>query len=120
MIGAFDVLAELWPHISMILYRTHASDHHFLSKIFKATAMLELFGTTTETAVVMWLFGSAWDRWTPSLKIVTPILHVLFSCAQLWGVWIFWQLAKQQRAKSEEVNVEKSEVRTEVKNGEAV
>ncbi|KID84753.1 hypothetical protein MGU_08098 [Metarhizium guizhouense ARSEF 977] len=95
--GTFDVLAELWPHIAMIIYRTHNSKHGLLSRLFYTTMALELVGTTVETVVVMWLFGSLWDKWSLSLKIVTPFLHFLFSAAQLWGAWIFYKLAKDQR-----------------------
>ncbi|KID72152.1 uncharacterized protein G6M90_00g028030 [Metarhizium brunneum] len=95
--GTFDVLAELWPHIAMIIYRTHNSKHVLLSRLFYTTMALELVGTTVETVVVMWLFGSLWDKWSLSLKVVTPLLHFLFSAAQLWGAWIFYKLAKDQR-----------------------
>jgi hypothetical protein len=114
--GAFDVIAELWPHISMILYRTHNDDPYFLSKVFTATSALELFGTTVETIIVMYLFGTSWSRWSLSLKIVTPILHTLFSVAQLWGVWVFWKLAQQQKERSKQSSKEigKNEVSVEV------
>ena len=98
-IGAFDVLAELWPHIAMIIYRIHNSNHLLLSRIFYATMVLELFGTIIETAIVMWLFGSLWEKWTLSLKVATPILHVLFSAAQVWGAFIFYKMGKEQQLK---------------------
>lgn len=93
------MIAELWPHIAMILYRLQTNNHHLLAFTFKATMILELVGTITETAVVMWLFGSLWSRWSISLKVVTPILHVLFSAAQLWGAWVFYKLWRQQKQK---------------------
>lgn len=99
--GAFDCIAELWPHIAMILYRTNKTDHGLLYKVFSATMILEIAGTAIETAVTMWLFGSLWHRWSLSLKIVTPILHLLFSSAQLWGAYIFRNLAAEQRLKME-------------------
>lgn len=98
--GAFDVIAELWPHIAMIFYRTHNSNHRFLARLFFATMWLELFGTLVETVVMMTLFGLLWQDWSLSLNIATPLLHLLFSCAQLWGAWIFYGLAKQQQGKS--------------------
>jgi hypothetical protein len=99
--GAFDVFAELWPHIAMIIYRIHNSNHLLLSRILYMTMALELVGTTVETVIVMWLFGSLWDKWTLSLKIATPILHILFSAAQLWGAWIFYKMGKEQRLEYE-------------------
>ncbi|ODA75832.1 hypothetical protein RJ55_08654 [Drechmeria coniospora] len=97
--GAFDVVAELWPHVAMIVYRIHTPKHLLLARTFYATMALELVGTTVETAVVMWIFGSLWDRWSLSLKIATPILHTLFSAAQLWSARIFYKLAREQRTK---------------------
>ena len=103
VIGAFDVVAEFWPHVAMIVYRVQRDDHLLLERIFRATSILELCGTFLETAIVMWLFGSLWSRWTLAYKIVTPVLHVLFSIAQLWGAWIFNRLRlkeKEQRKQS--------------------
>lgn len=61
---------------------------------------MELAGTTLETIVVFWLFASLWDQWTLPFRIVTPILHLLFSCAQLWGAWVFWNLSKKEARKA--------------------
>lgn len=63
---------------------------------------LELIGTFVETVVMMALFGLLWEEWPLSLKVATPMLHVLFGCAQLWGAWIFRELAKEQRRKCTE------------------
>lgn len=81
----------------MIVYRVYNDDHKLLYRIFYGTMILELVGTTVETIVVMWLFGSLWDKWSRSLKIVTPFLHLLFSAAQLWGAWIFYKMAMGQK-----------------------
>ncbi|KAJ4146849.1 hypothetical protein LMH87_001408 [Akanthomyces muscarius] len=97
--GAFDVVAELRPHLAMIYYRVHVSDHQLLARVFYATALLEVVGTTVETAIVMFLFGSLWEKWSMSLKIATPFLHMLFSVAQLWGAWIFYKMAKAEQTK---------------------
>lgn len=61
---------------------------------------MEITGTVLETTVVFWLFGSLWDKWTLPFKVVTPILHALFSCAQLWGAWVFWGLSKKEARKA--------------------
>lgn len=108
--GAFDCIAELWPHLAMILYRLlpsadefSARAHHFhvlMSRIFLSVAIMEVAGTTLETIVVFWLFGSLWNKWTLPFKVVTPILHFLFSCAQGWGAWVFWQLSKKEARKA--------------------
>ncbi|KAM3075832.1 hypothetical protein ACMFMG_007957 [Clarireedia jacksonii] len=44
----------------------------------------------------MYLFGSLWPRWTLAFKITTPMLHVLFASAQLWGSWCFYKMYKKQ------------------------
>lgn len=95
--GAFDVIAEFWPHLAIILYRIYPKDHEFLIKVFRAATFTEAAGTLIETVVVMWLFGGLWERWTLPFKVITPILHVLFSIAQLWGAIIFWRMYKRQQ-----------------------
>lgn len=67
-------------------------------KVFRAAFITEVAGTTIETIVVMWLFGGLWDRWTLPFKILTPMLHVVFSIAQLWGAIIFRRMWKRQEA----------------------
>lgn len=96
--GAFDVLAEFWPHLAIILYRIYPDDHAFLIKVFRGAFVTEVAGTTVETIVVMWLFGGLWSKWTLPFKIITPILHVVFSMAQLWGAIIFRRMWKRQEA----------------------
>lgn len=96
--GAFDVVAEFWPHLAIILYRLHPGRHSLSYRLFIGTMIAELVGTTLETIVVFWLWGSLWKQWTMPFKIVTPILHALFSAAQLFGAWVFWQLARKEKA----------------------
>lgn len=95
--GAFDILAEFWPHVAIILYRVYISNHEFLIKIFRAACFSTLIGTTIETIVVMWLFGSLWPKWTIGFKVATPILHVVFSAAQVWGSIIFYRMWQHQK-----------------------
>lgn len=71
-----------------------------MSRIFLSVAIMEVIGTTLETIIVFWLFASLWDKWTLPFKVVTPILHVLFSCAQIWGAWVFWNLSKKEARKA--------------------
>jgi hypothetical protein len=93
----FDVLAEFWPHVAIILYRMYPTDHNYLRKIFLSAGIVTFVGTIIETVAVMYLWGWAWDRWTMAFKIVTPILHVIFSAAQLWGAFNFYKLWKKQK-----------------------
>jgi hypothetical protein len=107
--GLFDVLAEFWPHIAIILYRNYPDSHAFLSKVFFAAMIVTFSGTLIETVVVMYFWGWAWDRWTLPFRILTPMLHTVFSAAQLWGAWNFKKMWMKQKmlAKLENGGVER-------------
>ncbi|KAJ7470646.1 hypothetical protein FB451DRAFT_1400227 [Mycena latifolia] len=94
--GAFDIISEFLPHLTIILYRVYPDSHHFLAALFRAACFTTLFGTTVETIVAMYLFGQLWSRWTLPFKIATPILHVAFSAAQFHGTRIFYRMWKKQ------------------------
>ncbi|KUJ12275.1 uncharacterized protein LY89DRAFT_204393 [Mollisia scopiformis] len=94
--GAFDIVSEFLPHISIILYRVYPNEHKFLYKIFRICCVSTLIGTTAETALTMYLFGVLWYDWTIAFKITTPMLHVLFASAQLWGSYNFYKMFKKQ------------------------
>jgi hypothetical protein len=87
----------LWPHIAIIVYRTWPKTHGALADIFLATTILEIVGTTFETIIVFTIFFSLWKDWTITFRVLTPVLHILFSCAQLWGARVFWIMSKQHR-----------------------
>jgi hypothetical protein len=106
-LGAFDIIAEFWPHVAIILYRVYPTNHNLLCKVFCFSSITTFAGTIVETITVTWLFGSLWHRWTLPFKIVTPILHVLFSAAQLFG-------AKNLRG----MWLEQKKLRREQKHGE--
>ena len=55
-----------------------------------------LTGTIAETTLTMYMFGSLWDRWTLAFKVTTPMLHILFAAAQLWGSWNFYCLYQRE------------------------
>lgn len=95
--GAFDVVCESLPHLSIILYRIYPSSHRFLQKLFSISCLVTFLGTLFETAVVLYVFGSLWSRWITAFKVVTPLLHVAFSATQLHGSLIFYRMAKRQR-----------------------
>jgi hypothetical protein len=96
-LGAFDTVAELFPHVAIVLYRIYPTSHSFLLKVFCLACFSTLIGTIFETMVTMYLFGSLWDRWTIAFKIVTPLLHIAFSAAQLLGTWIFFKMWQKER-----------------------
>lgn len=90
-------MSEFLPHISIILYRVYPNSHRFLKKLFKTAMITTLMGTTAETILTMYLFGSLWDRWTIAFKITTPMLHLLFMSCQLWGSYNFYKMYKRQQ-----------------------
>ncbi|KAG6354120.1 hypothetical protein INS49_005091 [Diaporthe citri] len=94
--GAFDIIAEFLPHVTIILYRVYPNSHNFLRRLFLAAMTTTLSGTIAETIVTMYMFGSLWNRWTLAFKITTPMLHILFAAAQLWGSWNFYCLYHKQ------------------------
>jgi hypothetical protein len=59
-------------------------------------AITTFTGTMAETILTMYLFGSLWQKWTLAFKITTPMLHLLFMSAQLWGTWNFVKMYKKQ------------------------
>ena len=100
--GVFDVVAEFWPHVAIIQKRRHEGDHGYLRKVFMFAAIVTAMGTLIETIVVMYIWGWAWHRWSLEFKVITPILHVIFSAAQIWGAykfWGMWQYEVQQMGK---------------------
>lgn len=95
--GAFDIVSEFLPHVSIILYRVYPDSHAFLGRVFFTSMITTLVGTTAETVVTMWLFGSLWNQWTTAFKVSTPMLHLLFAAAQGWGSWNFYKMWQRQK-----------------------
>lgn len=75
--GAFDVVAEFWPHLATILYRLYPDRPCLMYRLFLGTMTAEIAGTTLETVLMLW--DSLWNQWTLSFRIASPILHALFS-----------------------------------------
>lgn len=97
--GAFDVLAELWPNVAIILYRVYNDNHYFLMNVFLGTCLITICGTVAETIMIGVFLAQSWSRWELAFKIVTPILHIVFSMAQLHGSRILYSLYLSQKKK---------------------
>ncbi len=97
VVGAFDIVCELLPHIAIILYRIYPTRHLFLSRLFLFACISTLIGTICETIVIFYLFGSLWSQWQLAFKIVTPLLHCAFAATQLHGSRIFFFMWKKQK-----------------------
>jgi hypothetical protein len=103
--GVFDVLAEGWLNLAFILYRLRPNSHHFLIHLFASAGIITVLGSTIETIVIMYLFGKSWEVWEIEFKVITPILHIVFTLAQLHGSKIlFLMYLKQKRLLAEEQN----------------
>jgi hypothetical protein len=50
-----------------------------------------------ETIVIMVLFGQSWEKWVIEFKILTPILHIIFTLAQLHGSKILFLMYKKEK-----------------------
>ncbi|KAJ7580684.1 hypothetical protein C8J56DRAFT_960606 [Mycena floridula] len=94
--GVFDIISEFYPHVAIVLYRLYPDNHRLLRKVFRVACFSTLFGTTTETVMIFVLFGSLWHKWTIEFKILTPILHCIFTAAQLHGSRVFWEMYKKE------------------------
>ncbi|OOO04448.1 hypothetical protein COH20_007153 [Aspergillus flavus] len=101
--GAFDIISEFFPHLAIILYRIFPNRHRFLKRLFLLSCITTALGTTCETIVIFFLFGSLWDRWQIAFKVVTPLLHIAFSAAQVHGSVVFWKMYKRQQKLEEEI-----------------
>ncbi|KAJ5390855.1 uncharacterized protein N7496_001923 [Penicillium cataractarum] len=95
--GAFDIVSEFFPHVAIVLYRIWPNRHKFLSTVFLLSCFTTAAGTTCETIVTMWLFGTLWNQWQIAFKVATPLLHIAFSAAQIHGSMVFWRMYKKQR-----------------------
>ncbi|KAJ5167728.1 uncharacterized protein N7482_003322, partial [Penicillium canariense] len=109
--GAFDIVSEFFPHIAIVLYRVYPQRHRFLSRVFLLSCITTATGTTCETIVTMWLFGSLWNRWQIAFKVATPLLHLAFSAAQIHGSLVFWRMYKRQQQFLKEAEVESFEIK---------
>ena len=100
--------------MAIILYRVFPNRHRFLKRLFLLSCITTALGTTCETIVIFFLFGSLWDRWQIAFKVVTPLLHIAFSAAQVHGSVVFWKMYKRQQRLEEETagfDVESGDIR---------
>jgi hypothetical protein len=100
--AAFDALFELWLNLAFIIYRIYPERHGLMAKVFGCTMMLIICGALTETVIIMMLFGGSWAKWEMSFKVLTPILHFLFTLAQLHGARILYSLWRREKKRLHE------------------
>jgi O-antigen/teichoic acid export membrane protein len=103
-LGAFDVLAEFWPNLAIIIYRVKQNNHYLLANIFLATSIITVMGTTAETVMIFVFLGSVWHKLSLDFKVATPILHCIFMAAQIHGSRVLFALYKSQKRKLREID----------------
>jgi hypothetical protein len=107
LLGAFDIVAEFIPHVALVLYRVYSTSHVFLANVFKFATITTFIGTISETILTMYMFGTLWNRWPLAFKVVTPLLHIAFSAAQLHGTRIYFIMWRKEEKTIKEQNAEK-------------
>ncbi|KAJ8114428.1 hypothetical protein OPT61_g3696 [Boeremia exigua] len=103
--GFYDLVVEVPPHVTMIIYRNPDVATSTQLRSFCVAFWCSLIGTAAETATIFGLYGALWHKWTLTMKIMIPILHCIFTAAQLWGekcTWDLWQQEKRKAARRHE------------------
>ena len=67
--------------------------------------------------MVFILFGESWSRWELSFKIVTPILHVVFTAAQIHGSRILLSMWRKEKRKLAQEENELHDIETDSREG---
>jgi hypothetical protein len=90
----------------MIIYRDPDVAPKTLLRSFAVAFWCSLIGTVAETATILGLYGALWHRWTITMKVLIPILHCIFTAAQLWGEYCTWNLWQQEKRKAKRSQVD--------------
>jgi hypothetical protein len=88
----------------MIVYRDPSVKSSTLLRYFCVAFWCSLIGTIAETATIFGLYGSLYSRWTVTMKVLIPVLHCIFTAAQLWGEKCTWDLWQQEKTKAKRAN----------------
>lgn len=93
----FDLLAGLWPRPALIIRTVLPANHRLNMWICFAAMSLTAMGSVGETVFALYLYGTHFYAWSLRVRYATPVLHVMFVCAQLNTSWIMWTLFKRHR-----------------------
>ncbi|EUC42832.1 hypothetical protein COCMIDRAFT_7621 [Bipolaris oryzae ATCC 44560] len=102
--GFFDLSVEVPPHVTMIIYRDPDVTSEKLMRAFSIAFWCSSIGTLAETGTIFGLYGALFHKWTLTMKVLIPILHCIFTAAQVWGeycTWCLWQQEKRKLASGE-------------------
>lgn len=92
------MVSEAIPHATLIIYRLYPKEHRRLLFWFRAAFVATIASTVLETIIILWIYIALFHRWHTALKVATPLLHVLFTAAQLWSAWCLWKLGNREKA----------------------
>ncbi|KAH8723731.1 hypothetical protein GQ44DRAFT_740942 [Phaeosphaeriaceae sp. PMI808] len=93
--GLFDVICEFWPHLAIILYGC-IHGPHFPIQGFPLRWHNDLRRQRCRNHCCFLALGLPMGALDTAFKIVTPILHVIFMSAQLWGAYNFYKMWRRQ------------------------
>lgn len=94
----------------MIIYRDPDVAQKTLLRSFSVAFWCSLIGTVAETATIFGLYGALWSKWTITMKVLIPVLHCIFTAAQLWGEYCTWSLWQQEKRKVKRTEINGDEV----------
>ncbi|PSN60643.1 hypothetical protein BS50DRAFT_640052 [Corynespora cassiicola Philippines] len=99
----FDMFAGFLTHPAVIIERTLPRNHKLNMRMFLVCCVIAVSRTLCETITVLRFFAMNWDKWTVSVKIVTPIFHCIFAAAQIRGSHRLWTIYKHHRMELKKV-----------------
>lgn len=100
----------------MIIYRDPDVASSTLLRAFGVAFWSSLIGTVAETATILGLYGALWNKWTLTMKVMIPILHCVFTAAQLWGEKCTWDLWQQEKRKAKRAQQDGDDVQNDGKS----
>lgn len=104
----------------MIIYRNPDVKSSTLLRSFCVAFWSSLIGTLAETATILGLYGALWHKWTITMKVLIPILHCIFTAAQLWGEKCTWDLWQQEKKKARRAQADRESVSSQGEEERAV
>lgn len=93
----------------MIIYRDPDVTSATLLRSFCVAFWCSLIGTLAETATILSLYVALFHKWTLTMKVLIPVLHCVFTAAQLWGEKCTWDLWRQEKEKAKRARVDSEE-----------
>lgn len=93
----------------MIIYRDPNVKSSKLLNSFCIAFWCSTIGTIAETATILGLYGALYHKWTLTMKVLIPILHCVFTAAQLWGEKCTWDLWQKEKRKAKRAQADRDE-----------